>query len=63
VLMLDGDVGRSLGRLLRHEFPFPRQLLCIDGIELKDFDYVDIGMPVEVSGVLPVVVKSLLFGK
>jgi ethanolamine utilization protein EutA len=63
VLMLDGDVGRSLGRLLRHEFPFPRQLLCIDGIELKDFDYVDIGMPVEITGVLPVVVKSLLFGK
>jgi ethanolamine utilization protein EutA len=63
VLMLDGDVGRSLGRLLRHEFPFPRQLLCIDGLELKDFDFVDIGPPVEVTGVLPVVVKSLLFGR
>ena len=63
VLMLDGDVGRSLGRMLRHEFPFARQLLCIDGLELKDFDYVDIGPPVEVSGVLPVVVKSLLFGQ
>jgi ethanolamine utilization protein EutA len=63
VLMLDGDVGRSLGRLLRHEFPFTRQLLCIDGIELRDFDYVDVGSPVEISGVLPVVVKSLLFGR
>jgi ethanolamine utilization protein EutA len=63
VLMLDGDVGRSLGRLLHHELKIQRRLLCVDGIELKDFDYVDIGSPVEIAGVLPVVVKSLLFGR
>ncbi|MGA2395317.1 MAG: ethanolamine ammonia-lyase reactivating factor EutA [Candidatus Lustribacter sp.] len=63
VLIIDGDVGQSLGRLLQHELHVERPLLCIDALELGEFDFVDIGKPVELAKGVPVVVKSLLFGR
>lgn len=63
VLIIDGDVGQSLGRLLKHELQVERSLLCIDALELGEFDFVDIGKPIELARGVPVVVKSLLFGR
>jgi len=63
VLILDGDMGQSLGRLLQHELHVERPVLCIDALELGEFDFVDIGKPVELALGVPVVVKSLLFGR
>lgn len=63
VLIIDGDVGQSLGRLLRHELHVERPVLCIDALELGEFDFVDVGKPVELAKGVPVVVKSLLFGR
>ena len=63
VLIIDGDVGQSIGRLLQHELHVERQLLCIDALELGEFDFVDIGKPVELARGVPVIVKSLLFGR
>ena len=48
--MLDGDVAMTLGRLLRDELAVTGDLLVIDGLSLRDFDYIDIGrirLPVE----------------
>ena len=61
VLIVDGDVGQSLGRLLCHELLVERPLLCIDALELGELDFVDIGKPVDLARGVPVVVKSLLF--
>jgi len=61
VLMMDGDVGRTLGHIVEHELGLARPLLSIDGLALKELDYVDIGRLIEPSQVLPVVIKSLLF--
>ena len=63
VLIIDGDIGQSMGRLLQHELHVGRPLLCIDALELGEFDFVDIGKPVELARGVPVVVKSLLFGR
>ena len=63
VLILDGDMGQSLGRLLQHDLQVERPVLCIDALELGEFDFVDIGKPVELALGVPVVVKSLLFGR
>ena len=57
----DHDIGRTLGHILEDELKVPRPLLCIDGIQLREFDYVDIGELIRPAGVVPVVVKSLLF--
>jgi ethanolamine utilization protein EutA len=61
VLMIDGDVGRTLGYILEHELAIGRHVVSIDGIQLKEFDFVDIGEVIRPADVVPVVIKSLLF--
>ena len=36
-------------------------VVSIDGLELKEFDYIDIGAMLDTSGAVPVVIKSLVF--
>src|SRR4029077_21140950 len=60
-LMIDGDIGRTLGRLLHRELGLPGHLVSIDGVQRQDLDYVDIGAMIMPQGVVPVVIKSLLF--
>jgi ethanolamine utilization protein EutA len=61
VLLIDGDVGETLGHILAHEVAMRRNVISIDGLRLKSFDYVDIGEIIRPSNVIPVVIKSLLF--
>jgi ethanolamine utilization protein EutA len=60
-LMIDGDVGMSLGRIMRNETAPGVNMIAIDGVQLKQFDYVDIGEIVAVTNVVPIIIKSLLF--
>src|SRR5882672_2666477 len=61
VLLIDGDVGMSLGRIIRTEIAPGAEVIAIDGVQLKQFDYVDIGRVIEVTNVVPIIIKSLLF--
>jgi ethanolamine utilization protein EutA len=61
VLMIDGDVGRGLGRIIEKELGLDGKLVSIDGVQLRELDYVDIGELLDPPGVVPVVIKSLLF--
>nr|WP_275403908.1 ethanolamine ammonia-lyase reactivating factor EutA [Pseudonocardia acidicola] len=61
LLMIDGDVGQSLGRLLDRELGLHRPFVAIDGTRLADLDFVDVGEKLDPPGVVPVVIKSLLF--
>jgi ethanolamine utilization protein EutA len=36
-------------------------VICLDGVSVRDFDYLDIGEVMEPSGVVPLMVRSLLF--
>jgi ethanolamine utilization protein EutA len=60
IVVVDADVAGLLGRLLREE-RVRGPLVCIDQVHLHEFDYVDIGSPLANHGVVPVVVKSLVF--
>jgi len=61
VLAGDGDVGGLLGIHLHEEMKLNNGVVSIDGLELKDFDYIDIGTMLPASGAVPVVIKSLIF--
>jgi ethanolamine utilization protein EutA len=61
VLLIDGDIGKSLGRVIHHETAPGANVVAIDGVQLKQFDYVDIGSVIDVSNVVIVIIKSLLF--
>lgn len=61
ILLVDGDVGATLGKILERELQLRRDVVSIDGIHLQEFDYVDIGSPVQPANVVPVVIKSMLF--
>jgi ethanolamine utilization protein EutA len=61
VLAGDGDVGGLLGIHFREEMKLPNSVISIDGLELKAFDFIDIGAMLESSGAVPVVIKSLIF--
>ncbi len=61
ILMMEGDLGRTLGELLRRELDVANDIISIDGVELRNFDYVDIGEIIEPTNVVPLVIKSLLF--
>jgi ethanolamine utilization protein EutA len=60
-LMIDGDVGSSLGRVLHNELHLDSQIVSIDGIKLRELDFVDVGELLNPPGVVPIVIKSLLF--
>ncbi|MDE2474867.1 MAG: ethanolamine ammonia-lyase reactivating factor EutA [Alphaproteobacteria bacterium] len=61
ILVGDGDVGGLVGIHLREEMKLDYPVVSIDGLELKEFDYIDIGAMLDASGAVPVVIKSLIF--
>jgi ethanolamine utilization protein EutA len=60
-VMLDGDIAQTLGGILKDELNLPNDLLILDGLALRDFDYIDLGKIRLPSFTVPVTVKSLLF--
>ena len=61
VLAIDGDISKTFGRLLHRELKWPGKIVSIDGVELQELDYIDIGELIAPPGLVPVVIKSLLF--
>ena len=62
-LMLDGDIAQTLGAILREELLVESEILAIDGVVLRDFDYIDLGKIRMPSYTVPVTIKSLVFSE
>jgi len=60
-IVLDGDIAQTVGIILQTEFCVDNPLLILDGIQLQDFDFIDIGNVIQPAGVVPVTIKSLVF--
>jgi ethanolamine utilization protein EutA len=63
VLMMEGDVGKTMGEIFRRELGVENDIISIDDVQLKEFDYVDIGKMIRPTNVVPLVIKSLLFSQ
>jgi ethanolamine utilization protein EutA len=61
VLVFHNDFGKLVGRILREELGVRSDLVSIDNVEVREFDYVDIGAIIDKARSVPVVVKSLVF--
>jgi ethanolamine utilization protein EutA len=61
VLACDSDIGGLLGLHIREHLAAPGGIVSIDGVDLREFDYIDIGSPLASSGAVAVIVKSLVF--
>jgi len=62
-IMLDGDVAQTLGAILREDVLVDSETLAIDGVMLRDFDYIDLGRIRMPSYTVPVTIKSLVFSE
>ena len=61
IVVSQGDVGGLIGMHMRDAGRVANPVVSIDGIELRDFDYIDVGALIPSSGAVPVVIKSLVF--
>ena len=61
VVVLDADVSRLVGENLSRALERYRDIVCIDGVQLQDFDYIDISREHEHTRTVTVVIKSLVF--
>jgi len=61
LIALDGDIGASLGGILHEELEVRSPMISIDGLQLVELDYIDVGEVILPANVVPVVVKSLAF--
>jgi len=62
-IILDGDIGQTLGALVKEEFGVASAVLALDGVSLWDFDYIDLGRVRMPSFTVPVTIKSLVFSE
>ena len=60
VVATDADIAATLGAVLRDELGVSG-VIALDSLDLGELDYVDVGAPLAPSGVVPVIVKSLVF--
>ena len=62
-VLVENDLAKSLGNALYAEMDGVPDIFCLDAVNAENGDYIDIGKPMAGGRVLPVAVKSLLFGK
>ena len=60
-LVFDHDMAGLVGTILKQDFGLPGDVLTLDGVTLRDFDFIDLGRVLEPSGTVPVTIKSLVF--
>ena len=60
ILAGDGDVGGLIGVHFHHELDLECPIVSIDSLDLREFDYIDIGEMLPGSGAVPVIIKSLV---
>ena len=62
-VVMDGDIGKTLGQILHRELKVTAPLVVADGVQLSAFDFIDLGKLRMPSNTVPITIKSLLFSK
>ena len=62
LLVIESDIAKAMGQMIRQQPDLKRQVVAIDSIHVEDGEYVDMEKPMMNGMVIPVVVKTLIFG-
>jgi ethanolamine utilization protein EutA len=61
-VLIEEDIAKVLGQSIYTKLGFKNNVLCIDNITVENGDYIDVGYPIANGAVVPVVIKTLIFG-
>ena len=61
ILVLYNDFAKVLGQALRTRLDKDVDVIVVDSISVADGDYIDLGRPLGMGSVLPVIVKTIVF--
>lgn len=61
IVVVEEDMAKVLGQTLYHLLNWQKEIICLDGVSLREGEYIDIGKPAAEGQILPVVVKTLAF--
>ena len=62
IVVVEEDIAKALGQSIDIYINGERTVICIDCINVSQGDYIDMGKPIMNDLVVPVVVKTLIFG-
>lgn len=62
LLIVREDIAKALGQMMRQLVPKGRRVVALDAVRVEQNNYVDFGNPIMDGLVIPVVVKTLIFG-
>ena len=62
LLVVEQDIAKALGNAVAAELGGIRKVVSLDSIHVEQNDYIDLGRPLMDGLVVPVVVKTLIFG-
>ncbi|MDZ4832496.1 MAG: ethanolamine ammonia-lyase reactivating factor EutA [Candidatus Melainabacteria bacterium] len=60
IIVINTDSAMALGQLMQGELGH-KEVIVLDGIDLSNGDYIDIGKPLSNGSSIPVTIKSLVF--
>jgi ethanolamine utilization protein EutA len=62
IITIQYDMAKALGQAIRVRMENRRSMICVDGINAGENDFMDFGQPLMDGLVIPVGVKTLIFG-
>ena len=62
IVFVDCDIAKALGKQMKSFLTDGRPVISIDSVKVAQNDFVDMGRPLMDGMVIPVVVKTLIFG-
>lgn len=62
IVAVRADIAKALGQLLRQRLMGARPVISVDQVRMEENDFVDFGRPIMDGLVIPMSVKTLIFG-
>ncbi len=63
IIILENDAAKVLGQTIDRLLDKKYNIVSLDSIKVNNGDYIDIGKPLAKGKVVPVIIKTLIFGK